>query len=187
MLKKILIGIAIIIVGFVIVVAMQPGEYRVTRSTTIVAPPEAVFPYVNELKKWEVWNPWGKIDPAMKLTYAGPPAGKDASYAWAGNNEVGEGKLTITESQPSERIQTHLEFIKPMAGTSTGEFTFKPEGNQTVVTWTMSGPKNFISKAFCLFMNMDKMIGGQFEQGLAQLKTIVESENKPANTESAPK
>ncbi len=175
MLKKILIGIAVIIIVFVIVVATRPSEYHVTRSATIAAPPEAVFPHVNELKKWEAWNPWGKIDPAMKLTYAGPASGVGAAYAWVGNKEVGEGRMTITESRPNELIQSKLEFYKPMAGVSTTEFTFKLEGNQTTVTWSMTGKNNFIAKAFCMFMNMDKMIGGQFEKGLADLKSVAEA------------
>jgi hypothetical protein len=174
-LKIILIAIPVIIVVFLIIVAMQPAEYRVTRSLAMSAPPEAAFQHVNELKKWEAWNPWGKIDPAMKLTYEGPTSGVGAAYAWAGNNEVGEGRMTITESRPNELVQLKLEFFKPMAGVSTAEFTFKPEGNQTTVTWTMTGKNNFIAKAFCLFMSMDKMIGGMFEQGLANLNAVAQT------------
>lgn len=174
MLKKILIGLAVVLVAFLVVVAMQPADYRVSRSATISAPPSAVFPHVNEFKKWEPWNPWGKIDPAMKLTYDGPAGGPGASYAWVGNSEVGEGKMTITESKTNELIRIHLEFFKPMAGVSPTEFTFKPEGDRTTVTWTMSGTNNFIGKAFCLFMDMDKMVGGSFERGLADLKAIAE-------------
>ena len=165
MLKIILIAIPVIIVAFLIVVAMQPSDFRVTRSATFAAPPEAVFPHVNELKKWEAWNPWGKIDPTMKLTYEGPASGVGAAYAWVGNNQVGEGRMSITESRSNERIQFKLEFFKPMAGVSTAEFTFKPQGNQTEVTWDMTGKNNFIAKAMCLFMNMDKMIGGAIREG----------------------
>ena len=178
LLKIILIAIPVLIVVFLIIVAMQPSEYRITRSFAVVAPPEAVFPQVNELKKWEAWNPWGKIDPAMKLTYEGPTSGVGAAYAWVGNNEVGEGRMTITESRPNELVQFKLEFFKPMAGVSTAEFTFKPQGNQTDVTWTMTGKNNFIAKAFCMFMSMEKMIGGQFEKGLADLKSVVEAAAK---------
>jgi len=178
MLKIILVALPVVIIGFLIIVAMQPSEYRVTRSLAIGAPPEAIFPYVNEMKKWEGWNPWGKIDPAMKLTYDGPAAGVGSAYAWVGNREVGEGRMTITESHPSDTIKFKLEFLKPMAGVSDTVFTFQPQGNQTEVTWTMNGRNNFVAKAFCLFMNMDKMIGGQFEKGLADLKKIAET---PAN------
>jgi hypothetical protein len=129
MLKKILIGIATIIVVFVVVVALQPSEYRVARSTTVAAPPPAVFAQVNDFHKWEAWNPWGKIDPAMKQAYEGAPAGIGAIYKWAGNNEVGEGRMTIIESRRSDLIRINLEFFKPFAGNSTAEFTFKPENN----------------------------------------------------------
>ena len=179
MFKKILIALAVIIVVFLIIVATRPGEYRVTRSASITAPPATVFAQVNDFHKWEPWNPWGKIDPAMKVNYEGPPAGKGAIYSWVGNSEVGEGRMTITESRPNELILIHLEFFKPMAGVSPTEFTFKPDGNQTVVTWTMTGKNNFIAKAVCLFMNMDKMIGGQFEKGLAAMKAIAEAAPKP--------
>ena len=161
-----------------VIVALQPSEFRVARSTTISAPPSAVFVQVNDFHKWEAWNPWGKIDPAMKQTYEGAPAGTGAIYTWAGNNEVGEGRMAIIESRPSELIRVKLEFFKPFAATNTAEFTFKPEANQTVVTWSMFGEKNFMAKAIHLFMNMDKMIGGQFEKGLAKMKSVVEPSPK---------
>lgn len=178
-LKIILLSLAAIIVVFLAIVAVQPNDFRVTRSAAIAAPAPAIFPHVNELKKWDAWSPWMKLDPNAKSTFEGPPAGKGAAMSWAGNNDVGEGKMTITESRPNELVRFHLEFYKPMAGTSDAEFTFKPEGNQTTVTWTMTGKNNFIAKAMCLVMNMDKMVGGQFEQGLAAMKTIAEGTAKP--------
>jgi hypothetical protein len=178
MLKTILISLAVIIVVFLIVVALQPKEFRVARSTTISAAPSAVFAQVNDFHRWEPWNPWGKIDPAMKQTYEGAPSGVGAIYNWAGNKEVGEGRMTIVESRPSDLIRVKLEFFKPFAGTSTAEFNFKPAGNQTTVTWNMFGENNFMAKAIHLFMNMDKMIGGQFEKGLADMKAVVESPSK---------
>ena len=178
MLMKILIAVAVIIVVLVVIVALRPKEYRVARSSAISAPPTAVFAQVNDFHKWQAWNPWGKIDPAMKQAYEGAPAGVGAIYTWAGNNEVGEGRMTITESRPSELIRIKMEFFKPFAGTSTAEFTFKPEGNQTAVTWSMAGTNNFMAKAINLFMNMDKMIGGRFENGLASMKSVVESPPK---------
>jgi uncharacterized protein YndB with AHSA1/START domain len=178
MLIKILIAVAAIFVVLAVIVALQPSEFRVARSTTISAPPSAVFVQVNDFHKWEAWNPWGKIDPAMKQTYEGAPAGTGAIYTWAGNNEVGEGRMAIIESRPSELIRVKLEFFKPFAATNTAEFTFKPEANQTVVTWSMFGEKNFMAKAIHLFMNMDKMIGGQFEKGLAEMKSVVEPSPK---------
>jgi hypothetical protein len=175
MIIKILIGLAAVIVIFLIVVALQPSSYRVARSMVIAAPADAVFPHMNDLKKWAVWNPWGKADPNMKLTYAGPAAGVGASYSWVGNSEVGEGRATISESRPGEAVRYKMEFFKPMAGTSEMAFTFTPQGNQTEVTVTVTGEKNFLAKAFCLFMSMDNMIGGKFEKALAELKTIAEA------------
>jgi uncharacterized protein YndB with AHSA1/START domain len=178
MLKIILIALAVVIIVFVIVIAMQPSEFRVARSTTISAPPSAVFAQVNDFHKWKAWNPWGKIDPAMKETYEGAPAGAGAVHTWAGDKEVGEGRMTITESRPNDLIRIKLEFFKPFRATNTAEFTFKPEGNQTGVTWNMTGDNNFMAKAVHLFMNMDKMIGGQFEKGLASMKSEVEAAPK---------
>lgn len=178
MLKKILLALTVIVVVFVIVVAMQPFEFRVTRSAILSAPAPAVFAQVNDLHKWEAWSPWAKIDPAMKKTYEGAPAGAGAIHTWAGNHEVGEGRVTIAESRPNELIRIKLEMFKPFAATNNVEFTFKPEGNQTVVTWGMTGAKNFFAKALHLFINMDKMVGGQFEQGLSQMKSVVEAAPK---------
>ena len=175
MLKIILIAIPTIIVVFLIVVAMRPSNYRVARSIVIAAPPDALFPHMNDFKKWEAWNPWGKADPNLKLTYGGPASGVGANYSWAGNKEAGEGHATITESRPGESVKYKMEFFKPMSGSSEMEFTFKPQGNQTEVTVTATGEKNFMAKAFCLFMSMDNMIGGKFEKALADLKAIVES------------
>ena len=175
MLIKILVALAVIVIVFAVIVALQPSEYRVVRTATISAPAPALFAQVNDFHKWEAWNPWGKIDPAMKQTYDGAPAGTGAIYTWTGNREVGEGRMTIIESRPSELIRIKLEFFKPFAAINTTEFTFKPEGNQTVVTWSMTGKNNFMAKAIHLFMNMDKMVGDQFEKGLAQMKSVVEA------------
>ena len=178
MLNVILVAIPIIVVVFIIIVARQPSAYRVTRLLAIAAPPEALFPHMNELKKWEAWNPWGKADPNMKLTYGGPASGVGANYAWAGNREVGEGRATITESRPGESVKFKMEFFKPMSGTSEVGFTFRPQGKKTEVTLVVTGEKDFMTKAFCLFVNMDNMIGGKFEKALADLNTIVESPAK---------
>jgi hypothetical protein len=176
MLIKILVVIAVILVVFVIVVALQPAEFRIVRSSApISAPPVVVFGQVNDLHKWQAWSPWAKLDPDAKNTFSGPPAGDGAAFAWAGNSNVGEGSMTITESRPNEFVRFRLDFLKPFKGTNTAEFTFKPEGDQTVVTWSMAGRYNFITKAIGLFMNCDKMVGGQFEKGLADLKLLSES------------
>ena len=178
MLKKILIGVAAIIVVFLVIVALQPAEFRVTRSANVAAPQAAVFDQVNDLHKFEKWNPWGKIDPAMKVSYEGAATGVGSVYKWVGNSEVGEGKMTITESRSSDLVRIKIEFLKPFASTADTEFTFKPEGNQTAMTWSMAGKNNFMAKAMCLFMSMDKMIGSQFEKGLADMKAMVEAGQK---------
>lgn len=179
MLKKILLALAALVVVtilvFVAVVAMQPSEFRIVRSATIPAPAAEVFTQVNDFHNWEAWSPWAKLDPAAKISFAGPSAGTGAIFQWSGNNEVGERSMTITESRPHELIRIRLDFVKPFEDTATEEFTFKPEGDKTTVTWTMFGKNNFMAKAFCLFMNMDKMIGGQFEEGLANMKSVVEA------------
>ena len=178
MLKKILIALAAIVVVFVIVVAIQPSEFRVVRRATISAPAPAVFAQVNDFHNWEAWSPWAKRDPAATATFEGSSAGTGAIFRWAGNHEVGEGSMTITESRPSDLIRITLEFLKPFRATNTAEFTFMSEGNQTVVTWNMVGKSNFIAKAVHLFMNIDKMVGGDFEKGLAQMKSVVEAAPK---------
>lgn len=187
MLKKIFLGLALVFAVFLAVIAMQPAEFRVVRSATLAAPPETVFPFVNETRKWEAWNPWIKLDPSMKLTYSGPEGGTGAAYAWVGNDQVGEGRLTITESRTNELVRIRLEFFKPMAGVSPTVFTFQPEGANTTVSWTMHGTNNFVAKTFCLFMDMDTMIGTSFEQGLTNLaKAVTESRAAAPSVAPAP-
>ena len=178
MLKIILITLAVIIVALGVVVAMQPAEFRVTRSAMMSAPPQVVFAQVDDLRKWELWNPWQKKDPAMKLTFAGPPAGPGASYSWAGNKDVGEGRLTIIESRPNDLVRIKLEFMKPFTATNIASFTFKADGNRTAVTWSMEGNNNYLAKALHLVINMDKMVGGEFEKGLADMKKVAEAAPK---------
>ena len=178
MLVTLLIVPAVLVVVFVIIVAMRPDEFRVTRRASISAPPAAVFVHVNDLHKWQAFSPWAKMDPVAKTSFAGPLAGVGAVFTWAGNKQVGEGSMTITESRPCELIRFRLDFVKPFEGTNTAEFTFTPEGAGTVVAWTMSGKNTFLFKAVGLFMNCEKIVGGQFDQGLASLKAIVEAEPK---------
>jgi hypothetical protein len=171
----VLLALGLVAILFVTVVAGHPDEFVVSRATRISAPPERIFPHVNELRNWEAWNPWGRLDPNCKMTYEGPPAGVGASFAWSGNNKVGAGRNTITESRPYAFVGFRLEFFKPMAGTNAAQFTFEPEDSQTLVTWTMSGKYNLFSKIFGLVVNCDKMIGDQFDKGLAQMKALVEA------------
>jgi hypothetical protein len=181
MLKKILLALAAIIVLFVIVVATQPSDFRVERTATIAAPAANVFAQVNDLHKWDAWSPWAKLDPNAKISFEGPEAGQGAAMSWAGNDKVGEGKMTVVESRPDEAVKLKVDFVKPFEGTSTSEFAFRPEGDQTAVTWAMSGHHNFIGKAFCLVMNGQKMIGDDMEKGLAQLKSVAESRPSASN------
>jgi hypothetical protein len=178
--KKIVSGVLIALVAvvliFVGVVAMQPADYRIVRSAMMNAPADVVFAQVNDFHKWDAWSPWAKLDPAAKNTFDGPPAGAGAGFAWSGNKDVGEGRMTITESRPNELVRIKLDFFKPMEGTCTTEFAFAPAGEgATNVTWTMAGRNSFVEKAFCLFMDMDKMVGGDFEKGLAQMRSVAEA------------
>ena len=175
MLKIILIALPLVIAVLGTIVALQSSEFRVVRSAILSAPAQALFALVNDFHRWEAWSPWEKLDPALERSYDGAPAGVGAVYSWVGNNQVGEGRMTILESHPNDLIRIKLEFLKPFAATHTAEFTFKPEGDRTRVTWNMFGEKNFLSKAIGLFMNMDKMIGDNFEQGLAQLESAAKA------------
>jgi len=178
MLKKILLALAVIVIVVVVVVAVQPSGFRVERTATISAPAPAVFGQVNDFHNWEAWSPWAKLDPTMRQAFEGAPAGTGAIYTWTGNKQVGEGRMTVTESRPNELIRIRLEFLKPFAATNTAEFAFKPEGNQTVVTWSMVGKNNFMAKAVHLVVNMDRMVGGDFEKGLARMKSVAEAAPK---------
>lgn len=174
--KKLLIALSIV-VGLVllltVLVAMQPSEFHIARSATVVAHPAAVYPYINNLQNWNAWSPWAELDPNAKYSFEGPEEGEGAVTHWAGNEDVGEGTMTITESRPNELVEMRLEFVKPFEDTCTVRFALKPEGEQTQVTWSMDGKNNLIGKAMCLVMNMDEMMGGQMEQGLENLKQVV--------------
>ena len=148
MLKKILFGLAVLIVAFVIVVATRPADFRVSRSASIPAAPDVVFPHINDLKKWQEWSPWAKMDPNCKTAFEGPIAGGGAKFSWNGNSDVGVGSMTITESKPPELVRIKLAFLKPMEGVSDVVFTLKPEGGGTLVTWQMDSKNGFMAKAF---------------------------------------
>ena len=167
---KILIIPTVIVAIFLAIVALQPPEFSVTRTADIPAPAAAVFAKVNDLHEFQTWSPWAKLDPACKTGFEGPSSGVGASFFWSGNSKVGEGRMTIIDSKPDELIRMKLEFVKPFAGTNTTEFTFKPEGRKTVMSWSMTGSCSFICKAMGLLMNCKKMVGDQFEQGMGNLK-----------------
>jgi len=173
-LKRLLIGSVLLIAAFLVVVWFQPDDYRLTRSTVIAAPAARVFAQVNELKKWDDWSPWAKVDPNAKVTFSGPQSGPGATFTWDGNDKVGAGTMTITESRPNQRIATRTDFARPFAGTSNTDFVFSEQGGQTNVIWTMAGRHDFISKAICLVMSMEQMLGPDVEKGLVQLKQVSE-------------
>lgn len=174
MFKKLLLILILAIGAFAAYVAMQPDDYRVVRSTKIDARPAAVFAQVNDFHNWEKWSPWVKLDPNAKETFEGPTSGKGAIFRWAGNAEVGEGSMTITDAKPDESVHIKLDFIKPMPGTADVEFFLKDDAGKTDVTWGMSGKRDFLGKAMCTIFNGEKMIGDAYDQGLANLKGVVE-------------
>jgi uncharacterized protein YndB with AHSA1/START domain len=174
MLKKALLGLVVVIALSAVLISTRPAVYRVTRTAIIAAPPERVFPLLNDYHNWADWSPWAKLDPNMKVTYDGPAAGVGSSYSWFGDSAVGEGRMTTLESRPSEYMKIKLEFIKPFESSSISEFTLKPEGAGTNVSWDMSGRADFMTKAFTLFSSMDSMVGPDFEKGLLQMKKVAE-------------
>jgi len=185
-LKKVLVVLVVIVVGVIAFAATRPDSYRVERSQKIQAPAAVVFAQLDDFKAWQAWSPWEKRDPNMKKTYEGPARGAGASYAWQGNDKVGEGKMTITDATAPTAISYRLEFIKPFASVAATTFTLQPDGDKAAnVTWAMSGDNNLIGKVFGVFMNMDKMIGGDFETGLAGLKSVSEAEAAKAEAAAA--
>ena len=164
-----------VLAGFV---ASRPADFAISRSRTVAAPPDVVHGYVNDLHMWVEWSPWEKRDPALKREYSGAPAGPGAAYHWIGNSEVGEGRMTIVESTPGRSVTLRLEFLKPFKATHAARFDFAPSGAGTTVTWTMRGEKSFMAKAIGLFMDMDQMVGGMFDQGLADMKAAAESASR---------
>ena len=177
MLRKILIALVALVVIFVAYVATRPSSYSVQRSTQIAAPPDIVYAQVSDFHRWDAWSPWAKLDPKMKATYSGAPAGKGSVYEWSSaDKNVGKGKMTITDVQPPQQLKIDLVFIEPYAGQADTGFTFSPEGGGTKVTWTIGGNMGFMEKAMGIFMNMDAMIGKDFEKGLGQLRIVSEGE-----------
>lgn len=170
----------IVVVGLSVYIAVQPDEFRIQRAAVIKAPGGSVFPLINDFHQWTHWSPWENLDPNLKRTYAGPDAGQGATYSWEGNSDVGSGRMTIQDSKPNELVAIKLEFFKPFAAVSPTTFKLESVEGGTKVTWTMEGKNNFIAKAMCLFMNMDKMIGTDFEKGLAKLDTVAQENAKKA-------
>ena len=174
MIKIIVIVLVVIVAAILGYAATRPDTFSVQRAASIKAPPEKIFPLIDDFHRWTVWSPWEKLDPDMKRTFSGSAAGKGAAYAWQGNSKVGEGRMEILDDPAPSKIVIKLDFIKPFEGHNTATFLIVPKGEVTDVTWTMDGPSPFVSKLIGVFMNMDKMIGNDFEKGLANLKAAAE-------------
>lgn len=174
MLKKIALAVVVIVAGFLLYASTRPDTFRIERSATIQAPPEKVFAHINDFKNWGGWSPWEKKDPAMKRTLGATTSGPGAHYAWDGNQDVGQGSMTIVESVPPSKIAINLNFMKPFESHNMVEFTLTKAGDGTRVTWVMHGPVPFVSKVLHIFFDIDKMVGGDFEAGLASLKGLAE-------------
>lgn len=184
MLKKILIAIAAVLVLFVGFVAMRSSDIAITRSTTINAAPAAPYALVSNFSTWDKWSPWEQLDPDMKKTITGTPGAVGSTYHWVSDkDDVGEGKMTLTNAKPNELLDIDLHFIKPFEAKNVITFHFIPKGSSTEVSWSMTGRKDFMMKAVTLFMDMDAMVGADFEKGLAQLKA--QSESAPMTATSA--
>ena len=168
------LAVVVLFAGVLTLAATRPGSFRIERSATLQAPPEKIFPHIDDFHRWTAWSPWENIDPQLKRSYTGAANGPGAVYAWEGNSKVGSGRMEITGSAPSSKVVIRLDFQKPFEAHNTAEFTLVPGAQGTTVNWAMYGPSPFVSKLMGIFFNMDRMVGAQFEQGLANLKSITE-------------
>lgn len=174
MFEIIIVTVILLVVSLLLYAATKPNTFRLQRSTTINAPADKVFPFINDFHHWPLWSPWEKLDPDMKRTHSGAAHGKGAVYAWDGNKQVGTGRSEIVETVVPSKIIIKLDFFKPFEAHNTAEFTLEDWGSSTTVTWAMYGPQPFMMKAMGLFCSPERMVGPQFETGLANLKTIAE-------------
>jgi hypothetical protein len=174
MLRKIAFAIVVLIAAILVFAATRPDTFRVERRLAMRAAPEKIFPLINDFHNWGSWSPWEKLDPQMQRTHSGAASGAGAVYAWEGNSDVGAGRMEIVSETPPTQLNIKLDFLKPFEAHNTTEFRLEPSGDSTMVTWAMLGNNNYVSKLFSLFMNMDAMIGGDFEKGLANMKEIAE-------------
>jgi uncharacterized protein YndB with AHSA1/START domain len=172
--KTLVIAIVVLIAGVLLFATMQPDSFDVQRSATIKAPPEKIYPLIADFHRWPTWSPWEKLDPAMRRTVSGAPSGKGAVYAWEGNSDVGAGRMEILDTAAPNKVTIKLDFLKPFESHNTTEFTLQPQGDTTQVIWNMHGPAPYVSKVMGIFVSMDKMIGKDFETGLANLKAAAE-------------
>jgi hypothetical protein len=175
--RTVLLIVLSILVALAVFIQTRPDRFHVERSVTIDAPSATIFPHINDFHRWTAWSPWEKIDPQLQRFYDGPSSGAGAGYRWIGNSQVGEGSMRIIESTPDSRVGIALEFVKPFKASNTAAFTLTPTNPGTRVTWAMDGTNNFVTKAIGLFTSFDRLIGGEFEKGLATLKDIAEGKS----------
>ena len=174
MFKKIALAFVLLVVAILGVAATRPDTFAVQRALVINAPPEKIFPLLQDFHAWSAWSPYEKLDPAMKKTYSGAASGKGAVYQWEGDGQAGAGRMEIVDTAPPKRVTIKLDFTKPFESHNTAEFRLQPDGQSTRVTWAMRGPNLFVGKVMSLFINMDSLVGRDFETGLANIKTIAE-------------
>lgn len=184
--KRSLFAVGVFVLLFLIYVATRPEESIITRSAEIPGSPETVYPFVNDLHLWQSWSPWAKLDPNASAVFNGPQAGPGSQFHWSGNSQVGEGIMTVLESDPPRRVLIKVQFLKPMVGTNMTEMLLEPRDGKTKLTWTMTGKNNFVGRLFCVLMNMDKMIGGDFERGLENLSQVVAAGGPTKTSGSTP-
>jgi uncharacterized protein YndB with AHSA1/START domain len=178
MLMNIAIAILILLAiagGLLVFAATKPDTFQVQRRTTIKAPPEKIFALINDFRNWSGWSPYEKLDPAMKRTLSGAAQGKGSIYEWASDGRAGRGRMEITDAAPPSQITIKLDFVKPFESHNTVNFTTQPAGDSTTVTWAMQGPNPYLAKVMSIFVSMDRMVGKDFETGLANLKALAES------------
>jgi uncharacterized protein YndB with AHSA1/START domain len=176
MLKTIAIVVVVLLAGILAYAATKPDVFRVQRATSIKAPPEKIFPFLNDLHKFGAWSPWEKKDPAMKRTFAGSESGRGAVYEWDGDKNVGQGRMEIVDTAPPSKVAIKLDFVRPFEAHNNVEFTLAPKGDSTDVTWAMQGPVPYVAKIMHVFVDMDSMVGKDFEAGLATLKSVAEKQ-----------
>jgi uncharacterized protein YndB with AHSA1/START domain len=174
MIKTIAVTVVVAVAALLLYAATKPDTFRVQRSVSIKAPPEKIFALIQDFHQWGAWSPWEKMDPELKRTYSGPASGKGAVYEWQGNSKVGQGHMEITDAQAPRKVVIKLDFLKPFEAHNMGEFLLEPRGDGTTVTWATYGPSPYMSKVIGTFMNIDDLIGRDFEKGLADLKAAAE-------------
>lgn len=179
MFLTILLVLVAAVAALIAFAATRPDTFQVRRSATIAAPPERIFPYLDDFHRWSAWSPWEKLDPEMRRTFSGAERGAGAVYAWEGNSKVGQGRMEILESEPPNRLRIQLDFIKPFEAHNTTVFTLQPAGGGTELDWVMHGNHSFATKLMCVFMNMDRMVGRDLERGLANLEAVAETQPAP--------